>query len=313
MSNPSGSAPASRPVGFPHDNASVAQRLGGEAFSVEARGFTFNGYRAMPSASANGIPTVVLVHGWPQFASCWEEIARTLLDQGFEVVAFDQRGYSPGARPGEVEDYTLEQLTGDIDEVTRALGIDKFHLVGHDWGGIIGWIYAAAHPERLRSYTSLASPHPVGQLQATAEDPGQYKKMSYIRGIQADPDASRDALFADDAALLRALYGGAVDGETVAAYVERFREPGIMDAVLKYYQALGKGQLPPNLTATVPTLYIWGDQDIAFSRSSADKSAEFVSGEYKFVDLSGASHWLPEERADEIAPEICAWIAVHEG
>lgn len=312
MSTPSGPAPTPRPAGFPHDNASVAQKLGGEAFRIEARGFTFDGFRAKPAPAANGIPTVVLVHGWPQFASCWEEISRTMLDQGFEVVAYDQRGYSPGARPGEVEDYTLEQLAGDIDEVTRALGIEKFHLVGHDWGGIIGWIYAAAHPERLHSYTSLASPHPVGQLQATAEDPGQYEKMGYIRGIQADPVASRDALFADDAALLRALYGDAVDGETVAAYVERFREPEIMDAVLKYYQALGKGQLPPNLTVAVPTLYIWGDEDIAFSRSSAEKSEEFVSGEYKFVDLAGASHWLPEERADEIAPEICTWIAVHE-
>lgn len=107
MSNPSDSASAPRPAGFPHDNASVAQRLGGEAFSVQARGFTFDGFRAEPAVAANGAPTVVLVHGWPQFASCWEEVSGTLLDQGFEVVAFDQRGYSPGARPGDVEDYTL--------------------------------------------------------------------------------------------------------------------------------------------------------------------------------------------------------------
>lgn len=314
MSISSDSASAPRPAGFPHDNESVARRLGGETFAVEARGFTFDGFRAEPAASANGpAPTVVLVHGWPQFASCWEEIARTLLDQGFAIVAYDQRGYSPGARPAEVEDYTLEQLASDVDEVTSALGVDRFHLVGHDWGGIIGWIYAAAHPERLLSYTSLASPHPVGQLQATAEDPGQYEKMAYIRGIQADPVASRDALMADDAALLRALYGSAVDADTIAAYVERFREPEIMDATLKYYQALGKGALPSNLTVTVPTLYIWGTEDIAFSRSSAEKSVEFVSGEYKFVDLEGASHWLSEERADEVAPEICAWIAVHKG
>lgn len=312
MSESSDSASTSRPAGFPHDNESVAQRLGGETFSVQARGFTFDGFRASP-ATTESAPTVVLVHGWPQFASCWEDIARTLLDQGFEVLAYDQRGYSPGARPGEVSDYTLEELAEDIEQVTRALGVERFHLVGHDWGGIIGWIFAAGHPERLHSYTTLASPHPVGQFQATLDDPGQYAKMGYIRGIQEDPEASRDALLADDAALLRSLYGSAVDGDTISAYVERFREPGIMDATLKYYQALGKGSLPSNLTVTVPTLYIWGTEDIAFSRSSAEKSVEFVSGEYKFVDLEGASHWLPEERADEIAPEICAWIAVHTG
>lgn len=310
MSNSSDSASAPHPVGHPYDNESVAERLGGEVFSARARGLTFDGFRAKPAA-ADSAPTVVLVHGWPQFASCWEDIARTLLDQGFEVLAYDQRGYSPGARPDDVEDYTLEELAKDVDEVTRALGIDRFHLVGHDWGGIIGWIFAAGYPERLYSYTSLASPHPVGQLQATADDPGQYAKMGYIRGIQENPVASRDALFADDAALLRSLYGGAVDAERVSSYVERFREPEIMDAVLKYYQALGKGKLPSNLTVSVPTLYIWGTEDIAFSRSAAEKSVEFVSGEYKFVDLEGDSHWLPEERADELAPEICAWIAVH--
>lgn len=312
------STPAGEPrSGRTFDNAAVAARLGGEPLRVTARGLTFSGVRAAPHTDGRGDPAVggsvaILVHGWPQFASSWEGIARDLLDHGIGVVAYDQRGYNPGARPEGVEDYTVAELAADLDALATELGIERFHLVGHDWGGVVAWLYAAWHPERLRSLTVLSTPHPVGILETTATDPSQQKKGSYITGIREDPAGSRDALLADDAALLRSLYGDAVPAEAVDSYVARLSEPGVLDATLRYYLALGKGEYPSDPAVRVPTLYFWGDGDLAFSRASAEKSRDYAAGEYEFVVLEGASHWLPEERADEIAPRVRRWIEAHE-
>ena len=299
-----------------HDNAAVAARLGGEPLTVTARGLTFSGFRAAPGPSGNDDEgrdpqMAILVHGWPQFASSWEGIARELLGSGIAVVAYDQRAYSPGARPDGVENYTVAELAADLDAIANELGIERFHLVGHDWGGVMAWMYAAWHPERLHSLTVLSTPNPVGILETTATDESQQKKGSYITGIRDDPEGSRDALLADGAALLRSLYGDAVSADAVDAYVARLSEPGVLDATLRYYLALGTGEFPADPVITVPTLYFWGDGDIAFSRASAEKSREYTSGEYEFEILEGASHWLPEECAEDLGPAVADWIERH--
>ncbi|WP_333620058.1 alpha/beta fold hydrolase, partial [Dietzia sp.] len=219
-----GSTSDTHPSGAPsHDNASVATRLGGEPLTVTARGLTFSGFRATPGSSGNDgegrdPQMAILVHGWPQFASSWEGIARELLARGIAVVAYDQRAYSPGARPDGVENYTVAELTEDLDAIATELGIERFHLIGHDWGGVMAWMYAAWHPERLHSLTVMSTPNPIGILETTATDEAQQKKGAYITGIREDPEGSRDALLADGAALLRSLYGDAVPAGAVDAY-----------------------------------------------------------------------------------------------
>ena len=304
----------------PFDNASVAARLAELPFVAEAQalrvntsGGEFTGFHAMPSHPDLQLGDALLLHGWPEFSSCWEQTAAILLEHGMSVFAYDQRGYSPGARPDSVDEYTMPHLVSDLDEVSRAAGLDRFHLVGHDWGGMVAWHFAANHPERLLTNTVVSTPHPIAHAKQVRADPDQYERMAYMRAIQDHPDGVARSLLRYDGERLIDLYDGDVPDDMAASYVSRLSEPGAMAAVLKYYQAAdGRARLSSN-PITVPTSFVWGSRDIAFPRATAELSAEYVEGPYRFVPLEGASHWLPESRAEDIAREVIGLAREYEG
>ena len=309
-----------RSTGAPFDNASVAARLAELPAVAEAKALTvttssgqLSGFQAIPAHPDPQLGDALLLHGWPEFAACWEKTAALLLGQGMSVFAYDQRGYSPGARPDSVDEYTMPHLVADLDEVSRAVGLDRFHLVGHDWGGMVAWHFAANHPERLLTNTVVSTPHPIAHAKQVQADPDQYERMDYMRSIQDHPDGVARALLRNDGERLIALYDGDVPDDMAASYAARLSEPGAMDSVLKYYQAAdGRARLS-STPVTVPTTFVWGSEDIAFPRATAELTAEYVEGPYRFVPLEGASHWLPESHPDEIAREAIALAREYAG
>jgi pimeloyl-ACP methyl ester carboxylesterase len=104
--------------------------------------------------------TVVLLHGFPQSAQSWIGGSRPLLAAGYRVIAPDQRGYTRQARPRSRRAYRLDELVGDVVGLVDAAGVDRVHLVGHDWGGGVAWMVAATRPDRLHTLTVVSSPHP---------------------------------------------------------------------------------------------------------------------------------------------------------
>jgi pimeloyl-ACP methyl ester carboxylesterase len=269
-----------------------------EVIRLDVRGFTFDGIAAGP---ADG-PLVLLLHGWPQFAESWAPVAEELAAAGYRAVAIDQRGYSPGARPLEVDAYALGELVADVAAFAEALGRDRFHLVGHDWGAIVGWAFAAAHPERLASYVSLATPHPSALVRARAEDPDQQAKSAYVDFFRLPGGVAEKALLAADAARLRAVYGGIVGPDEVDTNVRRLSEPGALTAVLNWYRAFGfddsVGKTP------VPTRYLWGDQDLALGERAAHATVDFALGPYRFDVFEGVSHWIVDEVPERVAAAV---------
>src|SRR6266536_4294082 len=105
-------------------------------------------------------PAVVLLHGFPQNRSMWTGVTPALHAAGLRTVAPDQRGYSPEVRPSDVDAYRVAELAGDVLSIMDSHGIGWAHLVGHDWGAIVGWWLAARHPARVRAYTAVSIPHP---------------------------------------------------------------------------------------------------------------------------------------------------------
>src|SRR5258707_15630224 len=103
---------------------------------------------------------VVLLHGYPENRFSWAGVSPRLAADGFRVLAPDQRGYSPGARPLRRRDYTMDKLADDVFALVEASGADRVHLVGHDWGGAVAWAFATAYPQRLHTLTSFVTPHP---------------------------------------------------------------------------------------------------------------------------------------------------------
>lgn len=270
---------------------------------IEANGFVFESRRAGP---ADGTP-VLLLHGFPQSSLEWEAQLAALGDAGYDAVAPDLRGYSPGARPLEVEAYRLDALTSDVYAIADALGFERFHVVGHDWGAAIAWNVAMVDPERILSLTAVSVPHPIAYAIALANDPDQQQKAQYIDFFR-QVGVAEQTLLGNDAALLRSVYGTGPASEHAESYVELLSEPGALTAALNYYRALGLAGTGGS-SIVVPTLYVWSTGDNFLGRFGAELTVEYVTGPYRFVVLEGVSHWVPEEAADELTGLLLEHLA----
>ena len=129
-------------------------------------------------------PLVLMLHGFPQTGYSWRHQLQPLAAAGYLAVAPDQRGYSRGAQPAETASYATRLLVEDALELARALGHERFHVVGHDWGGQLSWLLAAYHPERIRSLTVLSRPHPAAFAAAFRSDPQQASRSKHHKAFQ---------------------------------------------------------------------------------------------------------------------------------
>lgn len=254
---------------------------------------------------------VLLLHGFPQFADAWLGLQQVLAEAGYRAVAIDQRGYSPGARPAEVSQYALPLLVADVFGFAQALGADSFHLVGHDWGAIVGWAVAAQQPARLRSLTALAVPHVDAFMQALHGDLDQMWRSKYVALFKAPGHVAEALLLGDQAHRLRGVYQGKVPAAQVEANVRRLSEAGALTATLDWYRAL---ELSTRIgPVQVPSLYVWGDQDIALGETAALATERHVEAPYRFERLKGISHWMLEEAPDTIAALVLEHLQQQRG
>ncbi|MCZ7435971.1 alpha/beta hydrolase [Micromonospora sp. WMMC241] len=268
---------------------------------IEARGLTFDVHTGGPE---DGEP-VLLLHGFPQHAGEWDAVTPALHAAGLRTYALDQRGYSPGARPDAVEAYRIPELVADAAAVLDALGVTTAHLVGHDWGAIVAWGLAAAHPQRVRSLTAVSVPHPAAMGHALATDARQKAKSAYMALFRM-PGKAEKVLLALRGAALRRLLRGVGDEATVDRYAEPMREPGALTAALNWYRAMSGSDMKAVGPVAVPTTYVWSDKDVAIGRTAAEACAAHVTGDYRFVVLPGVSHWIPDEAPGPLAEAILA-------
>lgn len=264
-----------------------------EHLSIETDAGRFDALAGGPESG----PPVLLLHGFPQAASAWEQQLATLGAEGYRCVALDQRGYSPGVRPEAVSEYRMELLVADVLAVASSLGWQRFDLVGHDWGALVGWTLAAQHPEVLRSLTAVSVPHPAPFATARRTDPDQQQRSAYI-DVLREPRSPERKLLADDAKALRAVYEHKPPPSRVEDYVRRLSEPGALTAALNWYRAL---HMAPRVgTVATPTLYVWSTDDVAVGSTAAMATEAWVEGPYRFEMLTDVSHWIPEEAGAEL-------------
>ncbi len=249
-------------------------------------------------AVVDGAPdgqVVLLLHGFPQNATSWRDVRPALVEAGFRVVAPDQRGYSPDARPVGVEHYRMASLVADALAVLDAVGADTAHVVGHDWGAAVAWHLTGRHADRVRTLTAVSVPHPLAFVQALRTDADQRARSQYMRDWH-DP-ATEEQLLADGFAHVFAD----APGVDAAPYVDRMREPGALTAALSWYRAQSLDDLQGLGPITVPTMHVWSDGDAALGPAGARLTAAQVEGPYRFEVLHGISHWVPEQAPAELS------------
>jgi pimeloyl-ACP methyl ester carboxylesterase len=253
---------------------------------------------------------VLLLHGFPQTSLSWAAVTPLLAEAGLRTYAPDQLGYSPGARPGEVDAYSMPALAQVTADLMTALDVPRADVVGHDWGANVAWTLAAWHSDRVRSLTAVSVPHPAAYTVAYRVDPEQKERSAYIR-LFWQAGKAEQVLLEDDARRLRRMLHG--DGETgvpaeaIDEYVAVLSAPGALTAALNWYRAMSSDiRVDP---VDVPTTYVWSDGDVAIGRTAAEACAQFVTGDYRFVPLPGVTHWIPEQAPSDLAAAILDRIA----
>lgn len=255
----------------------------------------------------DGTP-VVLLHGFPQRASAWNDVAAALHERGARTFALDQRGYSPRARPRSRFGYRVSALASDVETLVAAIG-GPVHLVGHDWGAGVAWAVASSHPGSVSSLTAVSVPHPAAFVSSFTRS-SQLLKSYYMLLFQLPglPEwlLSRRSGFAD-----RLLRNSGMSTEMIKTYHTEIVADGALRGGLGYYRSIPltrRRDMPGRIA--VPTTYVWSDGDVAISRTSAELTARFVTGEYRFEVMKSVTHWIPEERPVELAEIIAQRVGL---
>ena len=248
-----------------------------------------------------GAGTVLLLHGFPETSQCWLQQVPALVGAGYGVVAPDQRGYSPGARPTDVSAYRTDRLVADVIAVADALGVEQFHLVGHDWGGAVAWQVGGRHSDRLLTLTVLSTPHPAAFGAALAGEGGgdQAGRSGYMEFFRTE--GSEDVMLAEDGGLLKLVYlGSGLTEQEAAPYLEAMSTREALGAALNWYRAADITLVDGLGPIVSPTLYIWSTNDVALGREAAEATGQFVEGPYRFEELAGIDHWVGEHAPDAV-------------
>ncbi len=261
-------------------------------------------------AGPDGGQTVILLHGFPENSYQWRDQLTALARAGYRAIAPDQRGYSPGARPADVEDYSIVFMIQDTLAIADAYQADTFHLVGHDWGAGVAWGVAGLAPDRVDTLTILSIPHPDA-FNADLADPNscQFQASGYFDVFAAAGAA--DLFLDNDASFLRSLFTG-IDDDAVAEYVGALEEPAAMRAALYWYTANVSDRsfaLPALGPIVVPTLFLWSDGDVAICRDTAEKTGRFVDAPYDFVILEGVDHWITDRAPADVNRHLLEHIS----
>jgi pimeloyl-ACP methyl ester carboxylesterase len=274
-----------------------------EQLSIPTAAGTFDAVGAGPE---DGRP-VLLLHGFPQAAVSWDHQVAVLGAQGYRAIAPDQRGYSPGVRPERPADYGIGELVGDVLAMADELGWSRFDLVGHDWGAAIAWWTAAEHPERIRSLTAVSTPHPAALAAALRTDEDQHMRSGYMTDWRNSNTEQR--MLENDGEALRRMFEWRVSPSKVDEYVRRLQEPGAMTAALNWYRGGRPGGKIDKVS--VPTMYVWSTEDVAFGSTAAFDTANWVSGAYRFEMLEDVSHWIPDEASEALTGLLLEHLASH--
>jgi pimeloyl-ACP methyl ester carboxylesterase len=273
-----------------------------------------------------GAPLVVLLHGFPEFWWTWRRQLPALADAGFHAVAVDLRGYGDSDKPPR--GYDLWTLAGDVAGLIRALGEPRADVVGHGWGGLIGWTVTALHPRLVRSLAVLGAPHPLALRRAVLRDPrGQGRATGrYALGFQLPrwPERSLRARGGDRVERILRAWSGPTWPETedfavaVGRYRSAIRIPGVVHSSMEYYRWSVRSQLRAEgrrfaaavaRPAGVPVLQVHGTDDPWVLASTAEASARWAGDRHHTQLLGETGHFPHEERPDQVNRLLARFLA----
>ena len=263
---------------------------------VEANGLRFEVLEA-----GQGDRLALCLHGFPEHAVSWRHQMPVLAGMGYRVWAVNQRGYGRSTRPLDVAAYGLPHLIADVAGLIDASGARSTVLIGHDWGAMVAWCFAAGRLRALERLVIMNVPHPLC-FQAALRHPRQMLRSWYAAFFQV-PVLPDRVLAAGGGALVRRGFAGLrLPPDVLDTYAAQAAEPGAATAMLNWYRAnrrLGAGL--PDLARVIetPTMVIWGEDDVALDLICLDGTERYVHN-LTVRRLPGVSHWVQQDAPDVV-------------
>jgi epoxide hydrolase 4 len=284
-----------------------------ESTYIETNGIRLHAMQAGPE----GGRMAILLHGFPEFWRGWVRQIEPLASAGYYVLAPDQRGYNLSDKPDHLEAYILDELGKDAVGLIKAAGRQKAFIVGHDWGGVVAWWLGIHFPEMVEKLVVLNAPHPRALRRSLLYNPEQILKSSYALFFQLPwvPEAiSRN----DDwklvvNALRESSRPGTFSDEDFEYYREAWWKKDAFSSMLNWYRANARFQpeLPEDARVPVPTLLIWGEQDMALGKYLIEPSAQMCD-QVRVETFEQATHWVHHEEAEQVNQLILDFISEDE-
>ncbi|NEW95302.1 alpha/beta fold hydrolase [Rhodopseudomonas sp. BR0G17] len=270
-----------------------------------------NGLRFAVDTAGQGDTVALLLHGFPEARQSWHRQIPFLAELGWRVVAPDLRGYGGTSRPEGKAAYSIEHLTDDVAALFAALGGKRRILIGHDWGGVIAWQTALRGKVHLDGLIILNAPHPDAFARELARGWAQRRRSWYVAFFQL-PWLPEWLLTRNGGAPLVKMFKShshKISAEQLEIYRRNILQPGAATAMLNYYRANFSGLAGgagSNPVITVPTLMVWGKDDLALDIALTEGNEQFVE-DFTLHKLPRASHWVQQDAPDEVNATIAEW------
>jgi pimeloyl-ACP methyl ester carboxylesterase len=250
-------------------------------------------------------PAALLLHGFPDSSRLWRHQVPALVEAGLRVIAPDLRGFGESDRPEAVEDYSIGNSVSDMVAVLDTLGVERAHVVGHDWGAGLAWALAAFVPERVDRLVVMSVGHPNTLRNPSIEqrEKGWYQLLFQFTGV------AEALIQRDEWKLFRDMLGTARDRDQYLADLAR---PGALTAGLNWYRANAApaqelDRAGPFPAVAAPTLGLWSSGDNYLTEEGMLGSGEHVAGPWRYERIENAGHWLQldaPERVNELLVEF---------
>jgi pimeloyl-ACP methyl ester carboxylesterase len=263
---------------------------------------------------------VILLHGFPEFWYSWRHQLPVLGAAGCHVVAPDMRGYNLSDKPARVEDYRIEFLVADVLGLIKHFGQSQAAIIAHDWGAGVAWAVAQRHPSAVSRLAALQVPMPVAWRDNMTLR--QFLSSWYMFFFQL-PRVPEWWASRNDFARIERMYRetivrpGAFTDEDIAAYKDALRQPGALTSSINYYRAnvlrsllRGGAETPKDTDGRirVPTLFIYGEQDIAVIPSTVRDLGRFIDAPYRELRIPDSGHWVQNEAVAEVNSALLEFL-----
>jgi len=255
-------------------------------------------------AGPEGSEPVFLLHGFPDAWFGWEAQIGPLVEAGFRVIVPDQRGYNLSDKPDGVASYQMDTLVKDILGIAEALGYERFHIAGHDFGAMVAWSLALSCPERIKKMVIANVPHPHVMRRYLRTHIKQMLKSWYAIFFQI-PGLPEWVVKLNNWRFLISALPDDLSEEKQERYRAAWNQPGAITGMMNWYRAFFrvKRQTTQSSRIQVPTLILWGKQDPYLSYEMARLSVDFCNDGH-LITFDEATHWVLHDESEAVSQSM---------